>query len=82
MNSRDAALFATEITQCYASTQGCKKLPVRMLVELPSGPDVVDAEMVMLCVDHAATYKPTGKVISDDMLVSDENLKMITEIGA
>lgn len=82
MNSREAELLANEITQCYASSLGCKKLPVRMIVEMPVGPDVVDAEMVMLCVDHAATYKPTGKVIADQMLVSDENLKIIQEMGA
>ena len=82
MDQREAKLLANEMTQCYASTLGCKKLPVRMIVELPSGPDIVDAEMVMLCVDHAATYKPTDRVISDNMLVSDENLKMIQDIGA
>jgi hypothetical protein len=82
MKPEDAELFANEMTQCYASTLGCKKLPVRMIVELPIGPDIADAEFVMLCVDHAATYKPTGTVISDTMLVSDDNLKMIQEIGA
>ena len=82
MDSHDAELLANEITQCYASTLGCKRLPVRMIVELPAGPDIVDAEMVMLCVDHAATYTPTGKVITDQMLVSNENLKTIKEIGA
>ena len=82
MKSREAELLAREITQCYASTNGCKKLPVRMIIELPVGPDIVDAEMVMLCVDHAATYKPTGRVISDTMLVSDKHLKLIQEMGA
>jgi hypothetical protein len=82
MKPDEAELLANEMTQCYASTLGCKKLPVRMIVELPSGPDIADAEFVMLCVVHAATYKPTGKVIADQMLVSDENLKVIQDIGA
>ena len=81
MNNADAEKMAQMVTECYASTRGCKRLPIRMLIELPAGPDVVDAEMVMLCVDHAATYKPDGKVISDKMLISDENLKMFKEFG-
>lgn len=82
MKSNEAELLANEITQCYASTNGCKRLPVRMIVELPIGPDIVDAEMVMLCVDHAATYKPTGRVVADQMLVSEKHLQLIQEMGA
>jgi len=81
MKTEDAEKLAQVITECYASTRGCKKLPVRMLVELPKGDDIADAEFVMLCRDHSATYVPTGTVISDQMLLSDENLKKFNEYG-
>jgi hypothetical protein len=53
-----------------------------MVVELPeNGPGGVDAEIVMICRVHSATYRSRGKVIEDKMLVSDENLKMFEEMG-
>lgn len=82
MNKRDADRLAQVMTECYASTQGCKKLPVRMVVEIPENdPDGADAEIVMICRDHSATYIPRGKVIQDRTLLSDENLKMFKDFG-
>lgn len=80
MNERDADRLAQVMTECYASTRGCQKLPVRMIVEIPEDGDA-DAEIVMICRDHSATYVPRGKVIQDQMLLSDENLKMFQEYG-
>lgn len=83
MKEKDAELLATAMTECYASNRGCKRLPVRAIVEIPvNDPDGVDAEIVMMCIDHSATYNPRGKVIDDRMLVNDKNLKMMQEIGA
>jgi hypothetical protein len=82
MNAHDSERLAQVITECYASTQGCERLPVRMVVEIPENdPDGADAEIVMICRAHSATYIPRGKVIQDQMLVSDENLKMFEELG-
>lgn len=81
MNERDAEALAQVMTECYASTLGCKNLPIRMLVEVPKGPDIADAEIVMLCVKHSPTYVPRGTVIQDKALVSDENLKLFEEIA-
>lgn len=81
MNEKDAAALARVMTECYASERGCKNLPIRMIVEIPKGPDIADAEIVMLCVKHSSTYVPRGRVIQDQALVSDENLKIIGEIS-
>ncbi len=70
-----AERMADEMTHCYASTRGCKKLPVRMLVEgEKDNPQLFN--MVMLCVDHAATYRPEGPVMFDQT-VGDENIEVI-----
>lgn len=70
-----AEALADQLTHCYASTRGCKKMPVRMLSEIsPEGDGIID--MVMLCEDHAATYKPKGKVLWDGIL-SDENIDAV-----
>ena len=67
-----AEALADQLTHCYASEQGCKKMPVRMLAEISGdGNGIID--MVMLCEDHAVTYRPEGKVIYDKVL-SDENI--------
>lgn len=70
-----AEAMADQLTHCYASTRGCKKLPVRTVFEMsPEGGGIID--MVMLCEDHAATYKPEGVVLSDKIL-SDENIDAV-----
>ena len=79
MDERIAKLMAKLMTECYASEQGCKRIPVRMLTEVVAG-DVADAQIVMLCVDHAAVYKPEGRVIQDQT-ISDEQVKFLVEHG-
>lgn len=70
-----AEAMADQLTHCYASTRGCKKMPVRMLAEVaPEGGGIID--MVMLCEDHAVTYKPEGKVLWDKTL-SDQNIDTV-----
>lgn len=82
MKPDEAEALARVMTECYASTRGCKKLPVRMVVEIPENdPDGADAEIVMICREHSATYIPRGTVIQDKLLISDENLKMFEEFG-
>ena len=83
MKDKDAELLAQAMTECYASTRGCKRLPVRAVVEIPEDRlDGADAEIVLMCIDHAASYVPRGKVVDDHMLVTDEkNLKMLGELG-
>jgi len=82
MKDKDAELLAQAMTECYASTRGCKRLPVRMVAEIPKDrTDGTDAEIVLMCVDHAATYIPRGQVVHDETLLSDENLKMFGEMG-
>jgi hypothetical protein len=67
-----AEALADQLTHCWASERGCKKLPVRMVAEIaPEGNGTID--MVMLCEDHAVTYRPEGVIISDQTL-SDENI--------
>lgn len=81
MNRKDSEAFADMITTC--AEDGCKRLPIRMVVEFNTDPDdEADCDMVMLCIDHAALYVPEGKVISDTIMVSEENLAMLKEIGA
>lgn len=74
-----AEAMADQATHCYASTQGCKRFPVRMIYEMSADQSGV-VDMVMLCPDHAATYKPEGRVISDTMLAEGENLKLLSEM--
>ncbi len=76
----DAAnAMADFMTHCYASTKGCKRMPVRVIYEVsPNESGVVD--MVVLCPDHAATYRPEGRVISDAMLAEGDNLKLLNEM--
>jgi hypothetical protein len=82
MNEKDADRLAQVMTECYASERGCKRLPVRMVVETPKNdPDGADAEIVMLCREHSATYISRGTVIQDQMLISDDNLTMFAEHG-
>ena len=70
-----AEAMADQLTHCYASTQGCKKMPVRFLYEESSeGNGTID--MVCLCEDHAAIYAPEGRVLSDTTL-SDENIDAV-----
>lgn len=68
--------MADHLTSCYASTQGCKRFPVRMVYELGKDGTV---ECVMLCPDHATTYQPEGQVLSDTMLAEGDNLKTLME---
>ena len=83
MKTQDAELLAHAMTECCFSEKGCDRLPVRMIGEMPTDKSTdADVEMILLCVDHAAIYQPRGKVIFDEMLVSDENLKMFTDIKA
>ena len=73
-----AEAMADHMTTCYASTRGCKKMPVRMIYEHDKDNEV---SMVMLCVDHAATYKPEGKVLSDTMLAEGEDLELLKSMS-
>jgi len=82
MKEKDAEAFAQAVTECYASERGCNRMPVRVLVEIPVDKlDSTDAEFVLLCADHASTYIPHGKVIQDQILVSDEHLAFFQKNG-
>ena len=83
MNSKESELFADAMTTCAHSEDGCKRLPVRMVVEMNTDPnDKADCDFVMLCIDHAALYVPGENLIQDVMLMSEDNLSFLKEIGA
>lgn len=72
-----AEAIADQLTHCYASTRGCKKMPVRMIYEMSKdGGNMID--MVMLCEDHAVTYRPEGEVLSDTTL-SDDHIETVKQ---
>lgn len=76
MNELETRLFAQAMTECMHSSHGCKKLPVRMIVEMGTDGEV-DAEIVLLCKDHASTYQPEGTVLSDEMIVPDKHMHLM-----
>jgi len=54
-----------------------------MVVEMNTDPnDKADCDFVMLCIDHAALYVPGENLIQDVMLMSEDNLSFLKEIGA
>lgn len=69
-----AEAMADQLTHCWASTKGCKKMPVRMIYETAKDNTV---DMVMLCSDHAAIYQPEGEVISDTLLGDESTREML-----
>lgn len=84
MNTKESEIFANHMTTCAYSEQGCERLPVRMVVEMNTDPkDEADCDFVMLCLDHAALYVPDKRtLVKDLMLVSDDNLAFLKEVGA
>lgn len=77
MRTRDELLdeFAGQITTCAFSEQGCNRVPVRMVAEMPSPilpTKNQEVDLVMLCRVHARTYVPKNPVF--DKTFADEHL--------
>lgn len=82
LSEQGAAALAQAITECTYSTQGCKRMPVRVICEVTGQGDAgeVEADMVLLCCDHAPLYQPKGEVVFDKP-ISDDALNFFSQHG-
>ncbi len=67
--------FVGQITTCAYSEQGCNRMPVRMVAEMPSPivpTNTPEMDLIMLCRVHARTY--VAKNPAFDRTFADDHL--------